>query len=254
MKFGLLKDIKPGEYRTIVTPAEVEAIVRDGHEVYVQRGAGAGAGFADEQYAREGAKLVDTMEEIYGTCDFVTKVKELEPCEFPLLRENQIVLTCIHPAAHPQEVQALLDSKCIAFTAEDAHRYGSPNCEAAGKLGALMGLDGMILLAFILGFPANEIVIPLVLMGYLSAGSLVELNHLTDLAQLLNANGWTPVTAVCFILFSLFHWPCSTTCLTIHKETGSWKWTIFGMIFPTLFGIVLCFAVHMVATYGFLIG
>ena len=144
MKFGLLKDIKPGEYRTIVTPAEVEAIVRDGHEVYVQRGAGAGAGFADEQYAQEGAKLVDTMEEIYGTCDFVTKVKELEPCEFPLLRENQIVLTCIHPAAHPQEVQALLDSKCIAFTAEDAHRYGSPNCEAAGKLGALMGLDSLL--------------------------------------------------------------------------------------------------------------
>lgn len=143
MKFGLLKDIKNGEFRTIITPAEVEAIVRDGHEVYVQKGAGVGAGFADEQYVQEGAKLVDTMEEIYGTCDFVTKVKELEPCEFPLLRENQIVLTCIHPAAHPQEVQALLDSKCIAFTAEDAHRYGSPNCEAAGKQGAMMGLESL---------------------------------------------------------------------------------------------------------------
>ena len=71
-------------------------------------------------------------------------MKELDPSEFPLLRENQIVLTCIHPAAHPQEVQALLDSKCIAFTAEDAHRYGSPNCEAAGKLGALMGLDSLL--------------------------------------------------------------------------------------------------------------
>mgnify|MGYP000364559356 FL=1 len=136
MKFGLLKDIKTGEYRTIVTPAEVDAIVGDGHEVYVQRGAGIGAGFSDEQYEKEGAKLVDTMEEIYGTCDFVTKVKELEPCEFPLLRENQIILTCIHPAAHPQEVQALLDSKCISFSAEDSHRYGSPNCEAAGKMGA----------------------------------------------------------------------------------------------------------------------
>lgn len=83
MKFGLLKDIKNGEFRTIVTPAEVEAIVSDGHEVYVQRGAGLGAGFADEQYAQEGAKLVDTMEKIYATCDLVTKVKELEPCEFP---------------------------------------------------------------------------------------------------------------------------------------------------------------------------
>lgn len=135
MKFGLLKDIKTGEYRTIVTSAEVDAIVGDGHEVYVQRGAGIGAGFSDEQYEKEGAKLVDTMEEIYGTCDFVTKVKELESCEFPLLRENQIILTCIHPAAHPQEVQALLDSKCISFSAEDSHRYGSPNLRQLAKWG-----------------------------------------------------------------------------------------------------------------------
>lgn len=144
MKFGLLKDIKVGEFRTIVTPAEASAIVADGHDVYVQKGAGEGSGFSDEAYLAEGAKLLDTMEEIYATCDFVTKVKELEPSEFGLLRENQIILTCIHPAAHPQEVQALLDSKCIAFTAEDAHRYGSPNCEAAGKQGALMGLESLL--------------------------------------------------------------------------------------------------------------
>ena len=68
MKFGLLKDIKDGEYRTIVTPAEVNAITADGHEVYVQKGAGLGAGFSDEAYAAEGAKLLDTMEEIYSTC------------------------------------------------------------------------------------------------------------------------------------------------------------------------------------------
>ena len=84
------------------------------------------------------------MEDIYGQADFVTKVKELEPCEFPLLRKGQIIFTCIHPAAHPQEVQAILDSGCIAFTAEDCHRYGSPNCEAAGKQGALMGLESML--------------------------------------------------------------------------------------------------------------
>ena len=143
MKFGLLKDIKNGEYRTIVTPAEVSMIKRDGHEVYVQKGAGEGAGFADEEYVAEGATILDTMEDIYATCDFITKVKEFEPCEFKLLRENQIVFTCIHPAAHPEEVQAPLDSKCIAFTAEDSHRYGSPNCEAAGKAGALMGLESL---------------------------------------------------------------------------------------------------------------
>lgn len=110
-----------------------------------------------------------------------------------------------------------------------------------------IGLDGMILLAFILGFPANEIVIPLVLMGYLSSGTLVEINQLSDLAVLLAQNGWTSVTAVCFILFSLFHWPCSTTCLTIRKETGSTKWMLIGMILPTMFGITLCFIVHSIS-------
>lgn len=144
MVFGLLKDIKNGEYRTICTPVEISSIRADGHEVLVQRGAGEKAGFSDEAYAAAGAKLVDTMEEIYAQCDFVTKVKELEPCEYGLLREGQIVFTCIHPAAHREEVQAILDSKCIAFTAEDSHRYGSPNCEAAGKQGALMGLESML--------------------------------------------------------------------------------------------------------------
>lgn len=71
-------------------------------------------------------------------------MKEFEPSEYDMLRENQIVFTCIHPAAHEEEVQALLDHKVIAFTAEDSHRYGSPNCEAAGKQGALMGLESML--------------------------------------------------------------------------------------------------------------
>ena len=119
MVFGLLKDIKNGEYRTIATPAEIATIVADGHTALVQRGAGEKAGFEDQEYEKAGARLVDTMEDIYGQADFVTKVKELEPCEFPLLRKGQIIFTCIHPAAHPQEVQAILDSGCIAFTAED---------------------------------------------------------------------------------------------------------------------------------------
>ena len=144
MVFGLLKDIKNGEYRTIATPGEISTIIADGHTALVQRGAGEKAGFSDEKYEQAGAKLVDTMEEIYAQADFVTKVKELEPCEFPLLREGQIIFTCIHPAAHPEELQAILDSKCIAFTAEDSHRYGSPNCEAAGKQGALFGLESML--------------------------------------------------------------------------------------------------------------
>ncbi len=144
MKVGILKDIKVGENRVIATPVEIASLKADGHEVYVQKGAGQKAGFPDEKYAAAGAVMVDTAEEIYGTCDFVAKVKEFEPSEYDLLREGQIVFTCIHPAAHPEEVQALLDKKVIAFTAEDSHRYGSPNCEAAGKQGALMGLESML--------------------------------------------------------------------------------------------------------------
>ena len=144
MKVGILKDIKVGENRVIATPVEIASLKADGHEVYVQKGAGQKAGFPDEKYAAAGAVMVDTAEEIYGTCDFVAKVKEFEPSEYNLLREGQIVFTCIHPAAHPEEVQALLDKKVIAFTAEDSHRYGSPNCEAAGKQGALMGLESML--------------------------------------------------------------------------------------------------------------
>lgn len=144
MNVGILKDIKTGENRVIATPVEVAGLAADGHRVYVQKGAGAKAGFSDEKYAAEGAVLTDTAEEIYKSCDFIAKVKEFEPSEYGLLRENQIVFTCIHPAAHPEEVQALLKKKVIAFTAEDSHRFGSPNCEAAGKQGALMGLESML--------------------------------------------------------------------------------------------------------------
>lgn len=144
MNIGILKDIKNGENRVIATPAEVATLTADGNIVKVQKGAGAKAGFEDEAYAAAGAVLSDTAEEIYAGCDLVAKVKEFEPSEYGLLRENQIVFTCIHPVAHPQEVQALLDKKVIAFTAEDSHRYGSPNCEAAGKQGALFGLESML--------------------------------------------------------------------------------------------------------------
>lgn len=144
MKFGVLKDIKNGEYRVIATPAEVGTLVNDGHKVYVAHHAGYAAGFDDSEYEAAGAIITETNEEIWATCDFVAKVKEIEPCEYDLMRENQIIFCCIHPAAHREEVDALLEKKVIAITAEDSHRYGSPNCEAAGKAGAFMGLWAMM--------------------------------------------------------------------------------------------------------------
>ncbi len=114
-------------------------------------------------------------------------------------------------------------------------------------LGGLMGLDGVILLAFLLGFPANEIVVPCILMGYLSAGSLTDYGSLAELRGLLAANGWTAATALSAMLFTLFHFPCGTTCLTIWRETKSAKWTILAVALPTAIGAVLCTAVHLVS-------
>ena len=104
----------------------------------------------------------------------------------------------------------------------------------------LLGLDGVILLAFILGFPANEIVVPIIIMAYMATGNIMELDT-ASLHTLLVNNGWTWLTALCTMLFSLFHWPCSTTCLTINKETQSFKWTLAAVFLPTACGMLLCF-------------
>lgn len=111
----------------------------------------------------------------------------------------------------------------------------------------MLGLDGVILLAFVLGFPANEVVLPIVMMGYLATGSLGELGELSTMRGLLVENGWTWVTAVSTMLFSLMHWPCSTTCLTVRKETGSWKWTAAAFLTPTLVGMLVCFVFANIA-------
>lgn len=114
-------------------------------------------------------------------------------------------------------------------------------------LGRLMGLDGVILLAFILGFPANEIVIPIIIMTYLAQGTLVDISDTSQLHALLSENGWTMTTALCMMIFTLFHFPCATTCMTIKKETGSLKWTALSFILPTLVGMVLCMIINGVS-------
>ena len=106
-------------------------------------------------------------------------------------------------------------------------------------LGRAMGLDGMLLLAFILGFPANEIVLPIAIMGYRAQGSLTAVDS-GSLLTVLQSNGWTWQRAVSMLLFTLLHWPCSTTLLTIRRETGSRKWTALAFLLPTVLGIALC--------------
>ena len=117
-------------------------------------------------------------------------------------------------------------------------------------VGRFLGMDGTILAAFILGLPANEIVIPIALMSYAAEGGLVEAST-GAMAEMLNANGWSAATAVCVIVFSLCHFPCSTTLVTIKRETGKLRYAILAAILPTLMGAILCALINLVA--GFLI-
>lgn len=110
----------------------------------------------------------------------------------------------------------------------------------------LMGLDGYILTAFLLGLPANEIVLPIILMCYTGAGSLIDTSSIQSLFEILSANGWTIITAINVMLFSLLHFPCATTLLTIKNETKSWKWTAIAFLIPTVIGIVMCMMVNLI--------
>ena len=110
----------------------------------------------------------------------------------------------------------------------------------------LMGLDGYILTAFILGIPANEIVLPIILMCYLKGGALINIEDTIQIGQILIQNGWTMLTAINVMLFTILHFPCATTLLTIKKETGSWKWTGIAFAIPTVCGIVLCMCTTLV--------
>ena len=105
----------------------------------------------------------------------------------------------------------------------------------------LIGLDGYILMAFILGLPANEIVMPIIIMSYLRATTMLELSNLAELKELLVANGWTILTAINVMILCLMHFPCGTTLWTIKKETKSIKWTVLAFLIPTIVGISICF-------------
>ena len=113
-------------------------------------------------------------------------------------------------------------------------------------LGKIMGLDGVILLAFVLALPANEIVIPIIIMSYLSSGTLTDISDLSALRELFIMNGWTLKTALSMLIFTLFHWPCATTLMTVKKETGKLSYTFLSALLPTLFGALLCMLINLV--------
>ena len=103
-----------------------------------------------------------------------------------------------------------------------------------------MGIDGYILTAFILGIPANEIVLPIILMSYLATGSLVDMDNAFAIGEVLKQNGWTLLTGINVMIFTLLHFPCGTTLMSIKKESGSNKWALLAFALPTVCGIILC--------------
>ena len=111
---------------------------------------------------------------------------------------------------------------------------------ALDPLGRFLGMDGVILTAFLLGLPANETVVPIMIMAYAASGTFQGYEDLDALRGLLLDNGWTTVTAVCTALFTVLHWPCTTTLLTVKKETGSVKWTVLAALLPTAMGVAVC--------------
>ncbi len=118
--------------------------------------------------------------------------------------------------------------------------------QAIDPIGQLMGLDGVILLAFILSLPANEILLPIILMCYLSSKQMINVTDISSLSEILKSNGWTVITAVNVMLFSVIHFPCATTLKTIKAETESLKWTIVAFILPTVLGIFACMFINFI--------
>ena len=108
----------------------------------------------------------------------------------------------------------------------------------------LMGLDGYILTAFLLGFPANEIVLPIILMCYMRSGTLLNIENIKDIGNILTQNGWTIVTAINTMIFTALHFPCSTTILSIKKESGNLKWALIAWILPTICGVIVCISIN----------
>ena len=116
----------------------------------------------------------------------------------------------------------------------------------------IMGLDGYILTAFIFGIPANEIVLPIILMCYLNGTSLINMEETQMIGEILRQNGWTILTAINVMIFTVFHFPCATTLLTIKKETGKMRWVILSFLIPTICGIVICIFTNLIYNLVFI--
>lgn len=183
--------------------------------------------------------------------------------ELPPFRKPQIGKVIVHSIFHRtlfvlgRAISVALPAGILIFLLANTNINGSDLlmicADFLDPFARMIGLDGVILLSFFLGFPANEIVMPIMLMIYLSKMTMVEMNDLLRVKEILLNNGWTLITAICTILFSLLHFPCSTTCLTIKKETKSWKWMFFTIVLTTSIAVIVCFLVSHIFTFLLLV-
>ena len=181
--------------------------------------------------------------------------------ELPPYRKPEIIKTLIR-SVFDRTLFVLMRAVCVAIPA-GAVIWLLANINCAGSslilifsqfldpFAKLLGLDGVILLSFILGLPANEIVVPIMLMCYLAKGSLSDIGSISVIRQIFIDNGWTVLTAINVLLFSILHFPCATTLLTIKKETGSLKWTLLSAVLPTALGIIVCFITTVLYNLAF---
>lgn len=153
-----------------------------------------------------------------------------------------VLLRAVAVAAPMGLVIFLLSNISVGGVSLVAHAAGFLD-----PIGKIMGLDGAILLAFILGLPANEIVIPILIMLYTSGGAFGGDMGNAAMAELFAMNGWTVVTAVCMAVFALFHWPCSTSIITVYKETKSMKHTVVAALLPAVIGFLICVIINLAA-------
>ena len=183
--------------------------------------------------------------------------------ELPPFRKPQIGKVIVHSIFHRtlfvlgRAISVALPAGILIFLLANTNINGSDLlmicADFLDPFARMIGLDGVILLSFFLSFPANEIVMPIMLMIYLSKTTMVEMNDLLRVKEILLNNGWTLITAICTILFSLLHFPCSTTCLTIKKETKSWKWMFFTIVLTTSIAVIVCFLVSHIFTFLLLV-
>ena len=165
---------------------------------------------------------------------------------YPMITKNGIKVMSINLLLPTEDTPVIWRGPVLANIQIDSSSLLIIISNKLEPIGNLIGLDGVMLMAFIIGLPANEIVLPIALMAYLSTSVISDYSSIESLKEILITNGWTVKTAICACIFSMFHFPCATTLFTIIKETRSIKYTLLSIITPLFAGSILCIVINLI--------